>query len=296
MPEQFNHFNKTRLAPTPSGFLHLGNVLSFAITAALAQKSGAKLFLRIDDMDRARAEQRYIQDIFDTLNFLEIPWHEGPSNVQEFNDSYSQIHRLPLYHKALEQLVHKGLVFACTCSRKQLNENTCTCFEKKISLTASDANWRLRTNNSHELAIKNYNGSVTPAALPADMHNFIIRKKDGFPAYQLTSVVDDLFYGVDLVVRGQDLWPSTLAQQELAMVLGENEFLNTTFYHHTLLTNETNEKLSKSAGATSVRYLRESGKTPADIYRLIAGMLGIQTPIGNFMQLADAWLDQQKSV
>ena len=128
------------------------------------------------------------------------------------------------------------------------------------------------------------------------MHNFIIRKKDGFPAYQLTSVIDDLFYGVDLVVRGLDLWPSTLAQQELAMALGENKFQCIAFYHHTLLTDNTNQKLSKSAGATSVRYLRESGKTPADVYRLIADMLGIQSPISNFFQLADAWLEQQSSV
>lgn len=296
MPEQFNHFNKTRLAPTPSGFLHLGNVLSFAITAALAQKSGAKILLRIDDMDRARAEQRYIEDIFDTLNFLEIPWHEGPRNILEFNNSYSQMHRLPLYHTALKQLTNAGLVFACTCSRKQLNENTCTCFEKNIPLTTNDANWRLRTDNIRELSVKNYNGSVINAVLSADMHNFIIRKKDGFPAYQLTSVIDDLFYGVDLVVRGLDLWPSTLAQQELATVLGENKFQHIAFYHHALLTDNAKQKLSKSAGATSIRYLRESGKTPADVYILIADMLSIQLPISNFMELADAWLEQQSSV
>jgi len=295
VPEQFNNFNKTRIAPTPSGFLHLGNVFSFAITAALAQKSDAKILLRIDDMDRARAEQRYIHDIFDTLNFLEIPWHEGPRNIKEFDESYSQTHRLPLYHTAINQLRDAGLIFACTCSRKQLNENTCTCFEKNIPLTTNEANWRLRTSNNHELAIKNNDGSITRAILPADMHNFIIRKKDGFPAYQLTSVIDDTFYGVDMIVRGTDLWPSTLAQQELAAALGQDSFRDIAFHHHALLTDNANQKLSKSAGATSVRYLRESGKTPAGVYTLIAGMLGIQKPIGNFMQLADGWFEQQKS-
>jgi glutamyl-tRNA synthetase len=296
VPELFNNFNKTRIAPTPSGFLHLGNVLSFAITAALAQKNDAKILLRIDDMDRARAEPRYVQDIFDTLNFLEIPWHEGPRNVEEFNDNYSQIHRLPLYHTAINQLCDAELVFACTCSRKQLNENNCTCFEKNIPLSTADASWRLQTNSNHELAIKNYDGSVTRAALPSEMHNFIIRKKDGFPAYQLTSVIDDIFYGVDLMVRGNDLWPSTLAQQELATALGQDSFRNIAFHHHALLMADVNQKLSKSAGATSVRYLRESGKTPADVYMLIADMLGIQKPTGNFMQLADGWLEQQTSV
>jgi glutamyl-tRNA synthetase len=296
VPQPFNNFNKTRIAPTPSGYLHLGNVLSFAITAAVAQKSGAKILLRIDDMDRARAGQRYVQDIFDTLNFLEIHWHEGPRNAEEFNDSYSQIHRLPLYQAAIDQLRDAGLIFACTCSRKQLNENTCTCFERDIPLSTADANWRLQTNNNHELAIKNYDGSITRAALPADMHNFIIRKKDGFPAYQLTSIIDDAFYGTDMIVRGNDLWPSTLAQQELALALGKDSFRNISFYHHTLLTDDANQKLSKSAGATSVRYLHESGKTPADVYRMIADILGIQKPTGNFMQLADGWFEQQNPV
>jgi glutamyl-tRNA synthetase len=295
LPE-FNSFHKTRIAPTPSGFLHLGNVLSFAITAALAQKSGAKILLRIDDMDRARAGEQYIQDIFDTLNFLEIPWHEGPRNVKEFNESYSQVHRLPLYHAVITQLRDSGLIFACTCSRKQLNENSCTCFEKNIPLTTNEASWRLQTNNSYELAIKNYDGSITRATLPADMHNFIIRKKDGFPAYQLTSLMDDIYYGVDLIVRGKDLWSSTLAQQELAFALGQDSFGDIAFYHHTLLTDNANQKLSKSAGATSIRYLRESGKTAGDIYMLIADMLEIQKPIGNFIQLADGWFDRQSPV
>src|SRR5579872_3698555 len=74
MTGQVPHFSKTRLAPTPSGFLHLGNVLSFAITAAIAAKTGAKILLRIDDLDRDRVNRDYVQDIFDTLNFLEIPW------------------------------------------------------------------------------------------------------------------------------------------------------------------------------------------------------------------------------
>jgi glutamyl/glutaminyl-tRNA synthetase len=87
MLHQVTRFNKTRIAPTPSGYLHLGNVLSFAVTALLAKESGAKILLRIDDLDQARVNKRYLQDIFDTLNFLEIPWHEGPRNLEEFEDS-----------------------------------------------------------------------------------------------------------------------------------------------------------------------------------------------------------------
>src|ERR1700744_3080123 len=115
-------YKRTRIAPTPSGFLHLGNVLSFSITAALARRHDAKILLRIDDLDQARVNKNYLQDIFDTLNFLEIPWDEGPRNVGEFDQSYSQLHRMAMYNKALEKLNNGGQAFACTCSRQQLRD------------------------------------------------------------------------------------------------------------------------------------------------------------------------------
>ncbi|QEC45818.1 hypothetical protein FSB84_30565 [Pseudobacter ginsenosidimutans] len=77
-------FHKTRIAPTPSGFLHLGNAFSFILTTVLARKTGASILLRIDDMDQARAQDEYIRDIFDLLEFLELPWDEGPRNLKEF--------------------------------------------------------------------------------------------------------------------------------------------------------------------------------------------------------------------
>jgi len=295
MSAQPIHFNKTRIAPTPSGFLHLGNVLSFALTAALAKQHGAKILLRIDDMDQARAEQAYIQDIFDTLNFLDIPWNEGPHNAEEFRDNYSQLHRLPLYSEAIEQLRDDGLLFACTCSRKQLETETCTCFDRKIPLDTKDAAWRLHTYNNRELTIRDYNGKTVTAILPVEIQNCVIRKKDGFPAYQLTSVIDDLHYGVDLIIRGQDLWSSTLAQHELALALGKNEFQNITFYHHPLLADELNQKLSKSAGATSIRYLRQNGKSRAQIHTMIAKMLGLDMVISNWGQLAEVVLSFYKN-
>jgi glutamyl/glutaminyl-tRNA synthetase len=281
-----HHYKKTRIAPTPSGFLHLGNVLSFAITVALARKHGAKILLRIDDLDRARVNKLYLQDIFDTLNFLEIPWDEGPRDVKEFEDSYSQLHRIDRYRQAFSQLAGDGNVFACTCSRQQLNRDPDACLHLRLPLTAENASWRLCTGDNAELTVKNYNGQIIHAALPSEMHNFIVKKKDGFPAYQLTSVIDDLFYDIDLVVRGEDLWPSTLAQQELALMLGKSDFNNITFFHHPLLMGPSGSKLSKSAGATSIKYLRESGKKPTDIYTLIARMLESTETIVNWQQLA----------
>jgi glutamyl/glutaminyl-tRNA synthetase len=288
------NYTKTRIAPTPSGFLHLGNVLSFAITAAIAQESGAKILLRIDDLDQARVNKQYIQDIFDTLSFLQIPWHEGPRNVQDLEENYSQLHRMDNYHSALDKLKNDGLVFACTCSRQQINNGfACGCYEKKIPLSTENVSWRLLTDDAAEIAVKDHNGNITRTALPVEMKNFIVRKKDGFPAYQLTSVVDDIFYGIDLVVRGKDLWASTLAQHILADAIGKgNIFGQTAFYHHPLLMETHGKKLSKSAGATSIKYLRESGKSPADIFALIGDMAGIVEPVITWDQLAGAIIDQ----
>ncbi|WP_426669958.1 glutamate--tRNA ligase family protein [Mucilaginibacter sp. McL0603] len=282
------NYKKTRIAPTPSGFLHLGNVLSFSITAALAQKHGAKILLRIDDLDQARANDQYLQDIFDTLNFLEIPWDEGPRDVNEFKNTYSQVHRIGLYNETLEDLRARRRIFACTCSRQQLRDNIpCACRDKNILLNEKDASWRLIADDQAELNVKDYSGQIIHAALPGDIHNFIVRRKDGLPSYQLTSVVDDLHYGVDLIIRGQDLWSSTVAQHELANTLHKGDFHAITFYHHPLLVEPDGQKLSKSDGATSVRYLRQSGKAPVDIYRMISASLGINAEINSWQQLAN---------
>jgi len=289
-------FTRTRIAPTPSGFLHLGNALSFAITAALARKANARILLRIDDLDRERVENAYVQDIFDTLHFLEIPWDEGPKDITEFEKEYSQLHRMNLYAEALQQLQDNGDVFACTCSRSQVLRDGPdgayhgTCRDKNIPLDTKDASWRLRTTDAKELSVKTLQGSIIQTRLPASMQAFVVRKKDGFPAYQLSSVMDDLHYGVDLVVRGEDLWPSTLAQHYLAMILGQDAFLNTRFYHHPLLEEYSGKKLSKSAGATSIQHLRKQGQKPADIYAMMAQMAGMEAPAENWQRFSESIL------
>jgi len=281
------HFNKTRIAPTPSGFLHAGNILSFSITAALARKHGAEILLRIDDLDRARVNREYLTDIFDTLRFLEIPWNEGPQDADDFEARFSQMHRMKLYNEALEQLAAGGFVFACTCSRKQLIETGyCTCLDKQIPINTPEASWRLRTDHAVTLEVKNYDGTIIQAPLPAEMENFVVRKKDGFPAYQLTSIIDDLFYGVDLIVRGEDLWASTLAQIQLAAMMGKATFSNTVFYHHPLLLEGDGKKLSKSAGSTSIRYLREEGRSAANVFGLVSDLLMLPEKANNWQQLA----------
>jgi glutamyl/glutaminyl-tRNA synthetase len=266
---------KTRIAPTPSGFLHVGNILNFSLTAGLARETGAGILLRIDDLDRERADVAFLEDIFETLRFLELPREEGPVDVEDFETNWSQVRRMGLYERALAVLREKGAVFACSCSRAELarlggSGYPGTCRDRNISLDAPEVNWRLKTDGSD---------------LPDEMRDFVVRKKDGFPAYQLSSVVDDIHFGIDLVVRGEDLRASTAAQRYLASVLGVAEFERVRFVHHPLLMAEDGGKLSKSAGATSIQYLHKQGYSAADVFAYIGRLLGLPGEIRDWGQL-----------
>jgi glutamyl/glutaminyl-tRNA synthetase len=285
MQPQIPQFTKTRIAPTPSGFLHLGNAYSFALTTALAKQKGAKILLRIDDLDRERANKLYVQDIFDTLNFLEITCDEGPRDMSDYENNWSQIHRIIIYNNTLQQLKQSGEVFACECSRTQIH--ACTCRDRSIPLDTENASWRLHTNQEREFSIKTLNNGIIQTKLPAEMKDFVVKKKDGYPAYQLTSMVDDLHFGVDLIVRGEDLWPSTIAQHYLAEVLQQTDFQNITFHHHPLLMESTDKKLSKSAGATSIKYLREQGKSIAEVFGEIGGIAGLKEDLRSFQNFVN---------
>jgi glutamyl-tRNA synthetase len=192
---------------------------------------------------------------------------------------------MALYRHALDELRQKGLLFACSCSRTQITRESAdghypgTCRDKALSLDSPDVSWRLRTDEKAVLTMRMTDGAFNndrlaetkwTGQLELSMKDFVVRKKDGFPAYQLTSLVDDLHFGVDLIVRGQDLWPSTVAQLYLAGLLDEGgTFANTVFHHHTLFSNTDGSKLSKSAGATSIQHLRKAGKTPQEIFRMM---------------------------
>lgn len=291
-------FNKTRIAPTPSGYLHLGNVLSFVITAGLARKYNAGILLRIDDLDRERIRKEYIEDIFETLAFLDIPWDEGPRDAAAFEREFSQLHRLPIYDQALGRLQENNLLFACNCSRSQLLSTgnrgyAGTCLNKHLPLQVG-YNWRLITNSNQQINMQDLLAGNQRFVLPADMQYFVVRKRDEHPAYQLASVIDDMHYGVDLVVRGEDLWHSTLAQLYLAEVLPANNFSNTVFHHHLLLKQNDN-KLSKSAGDTSVQSLRREGKTASDVFTMIAAFLGYQQYVQRWEALFE-WYAKQHNI
>jgi glutamyl-tRNA synthetase len=263
-----NSFSKTRIAPTPSGYLHLGNVFSFALTASLARKTGASILLRIDDLDQQRIQPQYVQNIFDTLQFLDITYDEGPRDINE--KGWSQMDRMPLYENAMAELRSMGQVFACNCSRAAEREK-CNCKEKNISPDEPGNAWRL----------------ITPSSLPETMQEFIIKKKDGFPSYQLGCVVDDQHFGIDLIVRGDDLRDSSIAQVYLAKVLGYTTFINSTIIHHKLLMESEDQKLSKSAGSTSLQYLIQHGTTAREIFQQIGKLAGSATPLNHWQDLAN---------
>lgn len=271
---------KTRIAPTPSGYLHLGNVLSFAITWALARKSGGTVVLRIDDIDNTRFRPEYLQDIFDTLDFMGIDYDEGPRNALDFTQHYSQHLRLPQYQALLDKLVQQGKVYACPCSRSQIAAISSdglyplTCRNEEVALDAPETAWRVRIPvdtviSFHDLLL----GNCT-VALALEMPDFVVRRKDLIPAYQIASLCDDLAMGINLIVRGEDLMLSTAAQLFLAEQVGATAFTNAQFVHHPIILTGEGNKLSKSDDALSVTEMRQAGLSAKDLWQKTAVTLG----------------------
>lgn len=284
----------TRIAPTPSGFLHLGNAYSFLLTKALAAKYGAKILLRIDDLDRERYRTEYVEDIFEVLDFLEIKIDVGPKNLKEFETEWSQIHRMEKYQEALSGLRSSGKVFACDCSRKKIQLLDSSgyylgqCLDRRLALDKPDVAWRMNTMESDFVQFLEFPHQKKTAMIPQDSAFYVVRKRDGLPAYHLTSVVDDLHFGVDLTVRGSDLFGSTLAQLDLARNLGESAFEKITFHHHSLIKGPKQEKLSKSGGATSIQYLRKEGKSLSYVFGLLGQRLGLGEGLSDFKEFKAA--------
>ena len=256
----------TRIAPTPSGYLHTGNAFNFLLAEALALRHNGALRLRIDDLDAPRARPEYIADVFETLRWLGIHWQAGPRDAADHHLRHSQQQRLPRYAALTEQLVQTGLVFACECSRRTVlaqspdGQYAGACIHKRLPLDTPGTSLRIRTPEGK--AIVAYNDALTgPQHTDLYTHNrhFIIRRADGPPAYHIASLCDDVDAGITHIVRGLDLRLSTAAQLYLARLVGAESFLETSFYHHPLLSNPGGAKLSKSAGSQSLKALRESG-------------------------------------
>lgn len=273
---------RTRIAPTPSGFLHSGNGISFIITWALARKNGGKIVLRIDDLDAERMRPEYLDDIFYTLDWLGIDYDEGPQNVEDFTKNYSQHKRLDLYFEALKALKnHKSAtLYACNCSRKQIRDSSKngiypnTCRLKNVDFEEKNTAWRILVPENTLISFQEHQKTPIFHQLDATMGDFIVRQKNGLPAYQLASVVDDDYFNINFIVRGEDLLNSTAAQVFLAQYF-EN-ISPKTYFHHPLVTNTEGVKLSKSQGAGSLKDWREQGRSPLELYKQAEEWLGFE--------------------
>jgi glutamyl-tRNA synthetase len=237
----------TRIAPTPSGFLHAGNRRNFALTVEQARRWGADIALRIDDADADRYRREYVEDIFRTLHDMGILWQVGPANIADFEARWSQRTRIDYYRAELDQARERGLTaYACTCARAVQQgpaSGGCAggCRSRSLELVPGETALRVIVP---EGTIVTVGGAGIDIA--AEMGDFIVWRRDDVPAYQLVSVIEDRDLGTTHIVRGEDLLASSAAQVFLASSLGAPNVANATYVHHALITDEAGLKLSKS--------------------------------------------------
>ena len=245
----------TRIAPTPSGYLHEGNCVNFLRVRRLAQDVGARLALRIDDFDPVRYRREYVDDIFRTLDWLEITPDLGPSTTDEFQRDFRLGARQELYRSELDKAIASGLeCYACDCSRRSLAEGyPCTCRARGLVPSAGAHALRVALPPGLEMSV----GAAT-VRLRDQGPDVVVWRRDDLAAYHLASLVEDRELGTTHVVRGRDLLESTAVQLFLAPFVGASQFQAAVFVHHDLVTGPDGLKLSKSTlGGTPLRHTDE---------------------------------------
>ncbi len=242
---------------------------------------GGKLNLRIDDLDAPRLNQDCLEDIFIQLEWLGLDYDTGPQGPEDHLRHFSQSLRIEEYMSALEEIRESGLLYACSCSRKQYlaksknGQYPQTCREKKLDFNQPGMAWRFRS----ETDIPPDDTDLIEGLLEENQFPFlgdaIMRRKDDLPSYQIASLVDDLKNQSSLIVRGMDLFPSTHFQISVAEKMAWQEFKEILFVHHPLLKDSFGKKLSKSEAALSLKTLRKEKSKPGFIYRGVARSLDL---------------------
>ena len=278
-----------RLAPSPTGFLHLGHARTFWVAQQRAIASGGTLILRNEDLDVQRAKPEFAAAMLEDLRWFGFRWQEGPDLGGPFGP-YSQSERRQMYADAFDKLRARDCIYPCACSRQDVlralqaphageDEPVYpgTCRPIKNSATQGQAktadrteslspkvawprvNWRFRVPDGEVISFVDGNYGLQAFRAGEDFGDFVVWRHDGIPAYQLAVVVDDASMQVTEVVRGEDLLCSTARQLLLYRSLG---WKPPQFLHCPLLTDQKGIRLAKRHESLSLRALRRQGAQP----------------------------------
>jgi glutamyl-tRNA synthetase len=300
-----------RLAPSPTGLLHLGHARTLWTAAQRATERGGKLIFRNEDLDPQRCRPEFVQAMFDDLRWLGIEWAEGPGCGGEFGP-YTQSERREFHLDAWKTLRQRGAIYPCSCSRKDVAQSAgapnvgddeplysgrCRPTEPEVARrrpcdsrsagyrgTAEAAvttwdepagvNWRFPVPDGDEVCFTDLHLGPQKMVAGRDFGDFIVWRRDDVPAYQLAVVVDDAAMKITEVVRGEDLLKSTARQILLLRALG---LTAPDYYHCDLVRDDVGVRLAKRHDALSIRRLREQGCTPEQV-RVGAPILGGYMP------------------
>jgi glutamyl-tRNA synthetase len=269
-----------RLAPSPTGYLHLGHARTFWIAQERAKENGGILILRNEDLDSTRFKMEFVTEMLEDLRWFGFEWSEGPDVGGKFVP-YNQSERMNFYRAVLEQLRAGNFIYPCTCSRKDIQQAVTaphtegdepiypgTCRRKfssaNYNLPSAKFNWRFRVPDGETISFTDGNCGEQKFVAGKDFGDFVVWRHDDVPAYQLACVVDDAAMQISEVVRGADLLVSTARQILLYRALG---LTSPKFFHCALMLDEKGERLAKRHDALSLRTLRERGETPKSLRR-----------------------------
>jgi glutamyl-tRNA synthetase len=265
-----------RLAPSPTGFLHVGHARTFWTAQERSINAGGALILRNEDLDGDRARAEFVKAMLEDLRWFGFRWQEGPDCGGPFAP-YSQSDRGELYRAGFETLRSSGLIYPCYCSRRDvmraLNAPHAsddepiypgTCRNGSKHRGSRPPSWRFRVPDGEAIEFEDGDFGHQRFVAGRDFGDFVIWRHDEVPSYQLAVVMDDAAMKITEVVRGADLLLSTARQLLLYRALG---FQSPSFYHCPLVTNAAGERLTKRDDAMSLRTLRAQGFTPEEIRR-----------------------------
>jgi glutamyl-tRNA synthetase len=259
-----------RIAPSPTGYLHLGHARTFLTAQERARAAGGTLVLRVEDIDTARCKPEFRDALAEDLHWAGLRWEEGPDGGGP-HAPYLQSERKPWHREVLERLRIGGSIYPCRCSRREVLTALCaphagdeephypgTCRPPEGAPPAlhslSDVHWRFRVPHGERLTYEDRALGTQSAVAGVDFGDFIVWRRDDVPAYQLAVVADDAAMEITEVVRGADLLLSTFRQLLLYRALG---WTPPTFYHAPLVLDPaTGERLAKRHAALSLRELR----------------------------------------